>query len=693
MTRFEGGYTEGIGSTVWEAEFADRWRDGWCALGVYCAVEGGDQDAADDQADGGSVDAPRGLYEVGENVLFVNTEFEDVRSTVSHEFTHALQHQNFPALGALHLWYNRDLAAAGNTVVEGGAHVVGWSFSDEQRVRLCAMAPTPGVPKRPRWWQWKAEDFRAHEIFPHAFGPELALERLLADGTDGLDALLEDPPLSTLAVLDPAHAGPVDFIKLPVASLAEATAAINCEVGLRNTAGAVGIWGLLREHGGASGNESVAPAFIGQWRGDRFAHLACPGDDNDELAWLIRWRTAAAAEEFAQGFHRVAASILQRGGVLGAAPTAVVRDRSVIVLTPGLEEARAAVAKSEVRTFSHYADWIASGCFPEENCYEPEQEDAGQRSDNPCSPDVQPPVGIVDWLNAVRRARDAVANRHPGFDGLAETTGTMAVFCTRNTMRNTDLRNACRAVYSGVEYLTRLNDNRDWRLLPHCLDESGFRTWIEKTYYADADRPFAAASIVTRTYGPARAAQAMQHDGTTGLSALLAAPPLSTLHLIRPEVADPVEFIAVPRIERAGESCQVHASDVQGVLGIWNLLMDSGQAPEQDALPWFLLDWRGDRQSFLRCGTEQGWVWISRWSSPDSARAFAAHYRRMVPNVARETGLSADSEVDVDGRTVWIVPQFFKELQPILKNAVEFRSFTDFRDWVAGGCFPQDACN
>ena len=35
MSRFRGGYTEGIGSTVWEAEYADAWRDGWCALGVY----------------------------------------------------------------------------------------------------------------------------------------------------------------------------------------------------------------------------------------------------------------------------------------------------------------------------------------------------------------------------------------------------------------------------------------------------------------------------------------------------------------------------------------------------------------------------------------------------------------------------------------------------------------------------------
>ena len=39
MTTFEGGYTKGIGSTVWETKYAQAWRDGWCAVGVYCESE------------------------------------------------------------------------------------------------------------------------------------------------------------------------------------------------------------------------------------------------------------------------------------------------------------------------------------------------------------------------------------------------------------------------------------------------------------------------------------------------------------------------------------------------------------------------------------------------------------------------------------------------------------------------------
>ena len=254
MATFEGGYTKGIGSTVWEEQYAQAWRDGWCAVGIYCESENG-------AGDGGNLsNRPRGLYDHSANVLYVDVEADDYEGTVAHEFTHALQHQNFPALNALHLWYNRDLAAAGNTVIEGGAHVVGWSFRPNQRTRLCMVTPDEDGSRQPRWWNWAPDDFKAHEMFPHAFGPAISLEALLAGGTAGLDALLANPPLSTLAVLRPARDGPVDFVKLPVDELQAALAEANCEIGLRNTVGAVGIWGLFSVHGVAAGDRP--PGFV-----------------------------------------------------------------------------------------------------------------------------------------------------------------------------------------------------------------------------------------------------------------------------------------------------------------------------------------------------------------------------------------------------------------------------------------------
>ena len=691
MTTFEGGYTEGIGSTVWEAQYAQAWRDGWCAVGVYC--ESQDHDGGDAKS---SPSRPRGLYDHSANVLYVDIKADDFDGTVAHEFTHALQHQNFPALNALHLWYNRDLAAAGNTVIEGGAHVVGWSFRPNQRTRLCMVTPDEGGSRQPRWWNWAPDDFKAHEMFPHAFGPAVSFEALLAGGTEGLDGLLANPPLSTLAVLRPAQDGPVDFIRLPVEELEAALAGRDCEVGLRNTVGALGIWGLLRTHGDAQ--DDGPPEFVDQWAGDRFAHLSCPGDNDDEFAWLTRWRTPEAAGEFARRFRAIAGMVVDYGGVLGAAPTAFEHDRSVVVVTPALVQTVDRLVEPEVHAFSHYDDWIASGCFPQRTCYEPDGERRRPVSvDDSCPSNAEPPPGFADWLARVRRARDPASRRIPDAESLAEAAGRLGVFCATNTAGNSDLKNACRAGYGSVGYLTRLDADPEWQQLPACLGSRDFRAWLESAYYADADRPFASTAIVPTTYGAALAAGALESNGAAGLRALLDAPPLSTLAVLRPDLAAPVAFIRMPRAELAEQGCRVNATDSQGVLGIWNLLMDYGAAAEEDALPSFLLDWRGDRQSFIRCGDDEdspppGWVWISRWASPEAAETFASRYRAIAEDAAEETGLPASARVDVDQDAVWIVAPSLHELTPVLKDHLEVRAYSGFREWVADGCFPRDGC-
>lgn len=693
MATFEGGYTKGIGSTVWEEHYAEAWRNGWCAVGVYC--ESKDQDDRDGKT---SPNRPRGLYDHSANVLYVDIEADDFHGTVAHEFTHALQHQNFPALNALHLWYNRDLAAAGNTVIEGGAHVVGWWFRPNQRTRLCMMTPDEDGYRQPRWWGWAPDDFKAHEMFPHAFGPAISFEALLTGGTEGLNALLANPPLSTLAVLRPAEDEPVDFIRLPVEELVDALAERNCEVGLRNTVGAVGIWGLLRTHGDAP--DDAPPGFVGQWAGDRFAHLSC-SDNNDEFAWLTRWRTAEAASEFAQRFRAIAPAVVEYGGVLGKTPTAFERDRSVIVVTPGLARTLDRLAESEVRAFTHYDDWIASGCFPQNSCYDPDGRRYRQRPasvDDSCPSNAAAPTEFVDWVSRVRRARDPSARRIPDAESLAEAAGRLGVFCATNTVGNSDLKNACRASYGSVGYLTRLDADPEWQQLPTCVGSRDFPAWLGSAYYADADRPYASTSIVPTTYGTALAARALETSGTAGLRALLDSPPLSTLAVLRPELAAPVAFMRMPRTELAEQGCRVNTTDSQGVLGIWNLLMDYGGAPEEDALPSFLLDWRGDRQSFIRCTDEEdppvtGWVWISRWATPQAAEAFATHYRTIAQDAADETGFPASTRVDVDHDAVWMVAPTLNELKPVLKDHLEMRAYSGFQEWVADGCFPRDDCH
>ena len=288
--------------------------------------------------------------------------------------------------------------------------------------------------------------------------------------------------------------------------------------------------------------------------------------------------------------------------------------------------------------------------------------------------------------------------RIPDAESLAEAAGRLAVFCATNAARNSDLKNACRASYGSVGYLARLDADPEWQLLPACLGSQDFRAWLETAYYRDADRPFASTAIVPTTYGAALAAGALETSGAAGLRALLDSPALSTLGVLRPDLSPPVAFMRMPHAELAEQGCRVDATDSQGVLGIWNLLMDYGEATEEDALPAFLLAWRGDRQSFIRCGEDghspsAGWVSISRWDTPEAADTFASHILALAPEASEETGLSASARVAVDGDTVWIVAPELHGLTPVLKARLEMRTYSDFPDWVADGCFPRDNCN
>ena len=686
MDAFQGGYTPGIGSVTWEADHARTWREGWCALGVYCArdtaPEGDDTGAAKP-----SFARPAGLYDPDRNVLFVR-DFadENAAGTIAHEAVHALQHQHFPHLRAIHLWRNRDLAAAANSAIEGDAHVVGWSFDPARRTMLCSMDPEHATASHANWWRWQPDGLSALEAFPHVFGTEPALRKMLAHGQAGMDRVLREPPLSTLAVLRPALTDtPIDFIRLP-----EELPLDRCSPGLRNTAGVVGIWGLLRQHGDAEANAESLPALLEAWRGDRFVHLSCPGDRDDELAWVTRWQTRRAAVAFAARYRAIADALPSYGGVLGSVPTPVVAGRMVTVVTAGLRDAVTQITGAQIKAFARFSEWVDADCFPDRTC-----EDATGGNDDQvgndflCTPLADPPDQLDAWLARIRTARAAPTAPEAALPGLLTDVAELAAFCARNSAQNADFLTACRAVYSGARYVAQLNQDRNYRLLPYCLTEPETRDWVQATYHADDARPYSAQASFTRIYGIAHASAAFAAKGFPGLHELTNAPPLTTLALLQPG-RDNVALIGLPRDDVHARGCEVSASHAQGALAIWRLL-DHEPGEADDALPAFLPGWKGDRLFQVRCPGGDDWIWISLWRTSDAVARFAARYRALSAAALSETELP-DVVPTVEQRSVWIVPSSLKHLEPVLKRGIEVREFGNFADWVASGCFPQNAC-
>ena len=684
MDEFQGGYTPGVGSVTWEADHARIWREGWCALGVYCARETASEGSRTAKP---GFARPAGLYDPGRNVLFVR-DFADANAaaTVAHEAVHALQHQHFPALRAIHLWRNRDLAAAANSAIEGDAHVVGWSFDPARRTMLCSMDPERATSSHARWWEWQPNGLSALEAFPHVFGTEPALREVLAHGQNGMDRVLREPPLSTLAVLRPALADTaIDFIRLPGKLPLD-----GCTPGLRNTAGVVGIWGLLRQHGDAEATAESLPTLLEAWRGDRFVHLSCPGDRDDELAWVTRWQTPKAAEAFAARYSAIADRLPSYGGVLGSVPTPVIARNTVTIVTPGLRGAVTQISGAETRAFAGFGEWVNADCFPDRTCEDAAVDDDQAGNDFTCTPLADPPDQLDTWLARIRRARAAPAGSQTALPGLLTEVAGLATFCARNSAENADFLTACRAVYTGARYVAQLNRDPNYRLLPFCLTEPETRDWVRRTYHADDARPYSAQASFTRIYGIARASAAFATAGFAGLHDLTDAPPLTTLALLHAG-RDDAAFIGLPRDDLRAHGCEVSASHAQGALAIWRLILDHGRGEADDALPAFLADWKGDRLFHVRCPGTDDWIWISLWRTTDAATKFAARYRALSPAIRAETELP-DVSPTVAQRSVWVVPPSLTHLEPALKRGIEVREFGDFRDWVASGCFPQTAC-
>lgn len=702
MTTFKGGYTAGIGSVTWEREYAEQWRTGWCALGVYCAEEA--QAAAvgrnpDDGETTTPLNRPAGLYDPNKNTLFVRDMASAPTSTIAHETVHALQYQRYPRLHAIHLWHNRDLAAAANSAIEGDAHVVGWYFDLEHRLYLCSMDAQHAAANHRRWWRWTPTRLSAYESFPHVFGPELVLRRLLAADQDAIADLPRWLPLSTLQVLKPDAASEVDFIDLPPAIVSAALAEKGCKAGLANTAGTLGIWGLLRQHGALDAEpphstqpprSTEPPALIENWRGDRFVHVACPGENDDELAWLTRWRTASAAADFAARYQRIAPAVAAHGEVLGGIPQAKAHGDVVVVTTPGLHDVEPALLEAPTRTFGSFRDWFLSGCFPQEKCgAAPVREPPAASEDFVCAKPNAVPAAFTQWLETVRRARAAPPVEAAETAAVVKAAAELATFCTVNTVGNSDVAQACRAAYSGISFQTQLLQDPNWRGLPHCGSQPDIRRLLRRIYFADSED--GRSATFANVYGAGLAAAAFASKGMGGLDDLASTPPLSTRQILWPQRQEAIEFLHFPPRELGALGCEVTASDVQGALAIWNLLDHDGAAAA-DPPPTMLGHWRGDLQVHLSCGTNaQGWIWAIRWASADAAKWFATRYNALPPSATKEAGLAALAETD--GQTAWMAPPSLAAATTFLKGNIRTRHYRTFQEWRREGCFPQEGCN
>ncbi len=219
--------------------------------------------------------------------------------TFAHEFTHALQDQNFGLKNlALDAIGQGDASLAHLSVAEGDATVMMslWAQANLKPADLLALVQAGSDPEQTKILDAMPDILKETLLFPYTSGLNMVLAAQTSGGWPAVNAMFARPPASTEQVLHPdkyASAEAPIAVSFP-ADLAKRLGT-GWTVDLQDTLGEfqLGVW--LKSAGKVP--QATATAAAAGWGGDRVALVR----NGDRVAAVIdtRWDTPADADEFA----------------------------------------------------------------------------------------------------------------------------------------------------------------------------------------------------------------------------------------------------------------------------------------------------------------------------------------------------------------------------------------------------------
>ncbi len=269
-----------------------------------------------------------GLYDNKSKQLYVVSQSGAIgpveKVTYAHEYTHALQDQNFDLQAVIGDAKDQtDRTLARTTMVEGDAYLTMglWARANLTAAEMGQIA-TATDPASEAALANLPEIVRQQLLFPAMSGIGFALADYAKGGFGAIDARFANPPDSTTQVL---HPDKLASGEKPVAVTFPADLAARLGTGwtvpLQDTMGEMQLEILLRE-GGASNSKAAAAG----WGGDRVALVQGP-DGAVGVVLDTAWDTAADATEFATALQPLVAKLQASGrsaSVLVPAPDRVV---------------------------------------------------------------------------------------------------------------------------------------------------------------------------------------------------------------------------------------------------------------------------------------------------------------------------------------------------------------------------------
>jgi hypothetical protein len=277
-----------------------------------------------------------GLYVPSDKKLYVVSKSGGVgaleKFLYSHEYTHALQDQNFDLVNFQpdSLADQSDRQLARQALVEGDAYVTMtyWLQQNLPPSDMGAILAAGNDPAAQEALKAIPPLIAAQITFAALQGTVWALGVQMAGGYAAINAAFDDPPESTEQILHPekwaSREQPIE-VKLPGDLAAKLGA--GWSIGLQDTFGEhqLGVW--ISNAPANAGFPDPPPAAVVGWGGDRMALLDGPGG-----AWAVvfktEWDTTADAAEFEAGVGPRVEAAVGPGQVL---PGAGGKERWIVI--------------------------------------------------------------------------------------------------------------------------------------------------------------------------------------------------------------------------------------------------------------------------------------------------------------------------------------------------------------------------
>lgn len=274
-----------------------------------------------------------GLYSPDDKKLYVVSKSGGLgpteKVTFSHEFTHALQDQNFD-LGSLRLDEvgQGDRSFARLSLVEGDATLVMsmWEIQHLSQAELGQIMAGAGSDDSLKILLAMPPILRESLLFPYTLGLGFVQGMQGQGGWDAVNAAFGRPPASTEQIINPdKYAAGEAPIPVALPKTLASDLGTGWKVGLEDSFGEfqMGVW--LKQNLTAPAATAVDAAA--GWGGDRVAVVNGPGG-----AWAVvlrtAWDTDADAQQFEAAATPVVAKLTDPGAVL---PGAGGRERWILV--------------------------------------------------------------------------------------------------------------------------------------------------------------------------------------------------------------------------------------------------------------------------------------------------------------------------------------------------------------------------